>query len=68
MRKARLTILTVSLVANCLLGWPMQARGASFIGTDGDPAADILSQPDKIYSFDAPTITWKMTNQFLQKF
>ena len=36
MRKTLLTILSVSLVASCLPGWLMQARGASFIGTDGD--------------------------------
>ena len=68
MKRTFMTILTVSLIANFLLAWPMQARGAGFIGTDGDPAADILSQPDKIYSFDPPTITWKMTSQFLQKY
>ena len=54
--------LALSLLATSAWGFSIQ---------DPDPdsnVADIVANPDRIYSFDGPTITWKMSTQFVNRF
>lgn len=63
----RVALASVISVGICLGGASM-ASAFSYAGTEGDAVADLINTPNKIYTFDPPVITWKMTTRFLNHY
>jgi hypothetical protein len=47
-----------------LFAAPSSAPAASFTSASGQPAADIIANPNDIYTWDEDVITWKMSSGF----